>query len=111
MQKHWHILYTKAKCEKKVSGILTKKKIKNFCPVNCRYINGNSRVKLVYEPLFSCYVFAYIDETEINLVKQLHDVINLVYWKGQAAIVQNEEIKAIRDFVSHHQNIKLERSR
>ena len=57
------------------------------------------------------YVFVYIDESEINLVKQLSDVINLVYWKGQPAIVQNEEIEEIREFVSHHHNIRLERSR
>ena len=87
MQKHWHILYTKAKCEKKVGGLLTKKKIKNFCPVHCRQISRYDRIKLVYEPLFSSYVFVYIHESEINGVKQLNNVVNLVYWKGQPAII------------------------
>jgi hypothetical protein len=109
MHKHWHILYTKAKCEKRVAALLAKKEIKNFCPLHCRQINRFGRVKLIYEPLFSCYVFAYIDYTEIKLVKQLHDVINLVYWKGQPAIVHNEEIEEISEFVTHHQEIRLER--
>ena len=111
MQKHWYIVYTKAKCEKKVSGLLTKKKIKNFCPVHCRQINQFSRMKLVYEPLFSSYVFVYIHASEINQVKQLNHVVNLVYWKGEPAIIQNEEIEEIREFVKLHQNIRLERSR
>src|SRR5665647_3782543 len=110
MQKNWYIVYTKAKCEKKVSILLTKKKIKNFCPVHCRQINQFSRMKRVYEPLFSCYVFVYMDESEIILVKQLNHVVNLVYWKGEPAIIQNEEIEEIREFVTHHQNIRLERS-
>lgn len=79
--------------------------------MNCRQINRFGRVKLVYEPLFCCYVFASIDETEIDLVKQLRDVINLVYWKGQPAIVHKEEIEEIREFVSQYQNVRLERSR
>lgn len=111
MQKHWHIFYTKAKCEKKVNGLLTKKKIKNFCPVHCRQISRYNRIKLIYEPLFSSYVFAYIHESEINVVKQLSGVVNLVYWKDQPAIVQNEEIEVIREFVTYHQNITLEKSR
>ena len=60
---------------------------------------------------FSCYVFVYMDESEIILVKQLNHVVNLVYWKDQRAIIQNEEIEAIREFVTHHHNIRLERSR
>ena len=110
MQKHWHILYTKAKCEKKVAALLTKRKIANFCPLHSRQITRFGRAKLAYEPLFSCYVFAYIDYIEIKLVKQLHDVINLVYRKAQPAIVHNEEIEEMREFVSQHQEIRLERS-
>ena len=68
-------------------------------------------MKLVYEPLFASYVFVYIHESEIGLVKQITNVVNLIYWKGQPAIVQNEEIEEIREFVTHHQNIRLERSR
>jgi transcription antitermination factor NusG len=111
MQKHWYILYTKAKCEKKVTGLLTKKKIKNFCPVHCRRINEFRRMKLVYEPLFPSYVFVYIHESAISQVKQLNHVLNVVYWKSEPAIIQDEEIEEIKEFVTHHQNIKLERSR
>jgi len=111
MQKNWYAVYTKPNCEKKVSGLLAKKKIKSFCPVHCRQIIRYNRMKLVYEPLFSSYVFVYMDESEIIFVKQLNHVINLVYWKGQPAIIQNEEIEEIKEFVTYHHNIRLEISR
>lgn len=111
MKKNWYIVYTKAKCEKKVSSILTKKRIKNFCPIYCRQLNQHGSMQPVYEPLFCCYVFVYIEEKQIDLVKQITNVINLVYWKGQPAIVRNEEIKEIREFIAAHQNIKLESSK
>ena len=110
MQKNWYIVYTKAKCEKKVSGALTKKKIENFCPINCKQISQFNKIKSVYEPLFSSYVFAHISENEIGLLKQIENVLNVVYWKGYPAIIQNEEIEEIREFIADHQNIRLERS-
>ena len=110
MTKNWYIVFTKEKCEKKVSSVLTKKRIKNFCPVYCRQINQRSRIKLIYEPLFPSYVFVYMYENQINSVKEMTNVVNLVYWKDTPVIVQHDEIKEIREFVSAHQNIKLERS-
>ena len=34
MKKNWYAVYTKSRCEKKVSASLTKKKIENYCPLN-----------------------------------------------------------------------------
>ena len=110
IKKNWYIVLTKEKCEKKVSTILTKKRIKNFCPVHYRQISQLSRVKYIYEPLFPSYVFAYMREDQIDSVKEVINVVNFVYWKNKLAIVQYDEIKEIREFVSAHQNIKLERS-
>jgi transcription antitermination factor NusG len=110
MNKKWYIVFTKEKCEKKVSSVLTKKRIKNFCPVHCKQINQRGRIKLIYEPLFPSYVFVFIHEGQIDSIKEITNVVNLVYWKDTPVIVEHDEIKEIREFVSAHQNIKLERS-
>ena len=68
-------------------------------------------MKLVYEPLFSSYVFIQVHESELNQVKHLNNVVNLVYWKGQPAIIQNDQIEEMKEFVRHHQNIQLERTK
>ena len=90
--------------------MLTKRKIENFCPINRTRITQFRRSKIVYEPLFNSYVFAYVYENEIKILKNTEHVLNMVYWKGSPAIVQSEEIEEIKAFVSDHENIKLERS-
>ncbi|MDP4283507.1 MAG: transcription termination/antitermination NusG family protein [Bacteroidota bacterium] len=110
MQKSWYIVYTKAKCEKKVAILLTKRKIENFCPFASKQINHLRKNKLIHEPLFSSYVFVNIDENDIPLVKKLENVVNLVYWKGMPAKIKNEEIEDIKYFTNNYQGIKLERT-
>lgn len=111
MQKNWYILYTKAKCEKKVASLLSKRKIKNFYPVNYQVLPAARRNKVTYQPLFSCYVFAYIAEADIDQLKQVDKVVNIVYWKDKPAIVKEHEIEAIKDFITHYPAIKLEPSK
>jgi len=111
MQKNWYVVYTKPKCEKKVAVLLTKRKIENFCPLNCIKIQSFRRSKILKEPLFKSYVFANIEESDISLFKQVENVVSLVYWKGKPAIIKDEEIEAIKEFTNDHQDIKLERTK
>lgn len=108
MQKHWYIIYTKPQLEKKVAGSLTKKKIENFLPV--RKINSSRRKKVLYEPLFGSYVFAFIQEDAVNQLKQIDGAVSLVYWKGHPAIVKEDEINAIKKFTDGYHDINLIRS-
>lgn len=111
MQKNWYILYTKPKCEKKVSVLLAKRKIESFCPLNCRQIKHSRKSKLLFEPLFNSYVFAYTEESNIPLLKKFEGVVSLVHWKGLPATIKSEEIEAIREFSTTHHNIRLERTK
>ncbi len=110
MQKNWYLVYTKPKCEKKVAGLLTKRKIENFCPLNCKPIKQFRKNKLLYEPLFCGYVFAFVEESNLSLLRQVENVVNLVYWKGKPAIINEEEIETIKNFTHDHSDIKLERT-
>ena len=111
MQKNWYIIYTKEKCEKKVAATFTKRKIENFFPLNSKKQTKTFRKrKLQSEPLFDCYVFANIAESEIVRVREVDGVVNLVYWRGKPAVISEDEIDAIKEFTSDHQNIKLERT-
>lgn len=111
MQKNWYIIYTKPKCEKKVASTITKRKITNYLPVNCRQFNSSRKRKLIYEPLFDSYIFAFISEVDIPVIKKIDGVLNLVYWKGKPAVIQENEIEAIREFTSDHYDIRLEKTR
>ena len=111
MQKNWYAVYTRPNCEKKVVASLSKRKLKNFCPFNCKKITDSKRGKLFYEPLFNSYVFVNIEERDILLLKQIENVVNLVYWKGKPAIIKDDEIEAIKSFTNEFLDIRLEKAK
>ncbi|MEP6750927.1 MAG: UpxY family transcription antiterminator, partial [Bacteroidota bacterium] len=98
--KKWYVVYTRPRWEKKVADQLSRKKIDYYCPLNRVHRQWSDRKKIVLEPLFSAYVFVQIDETEQLQVRLTDGVINFVYWLGKPAVIKNEEIHAIREFLS-----------
>jgi transcription antitermination factor NusG len=106
----WYAVYTRPRCEKKVSEILTRKKIENYCPINKVVKQWSDRKKVIYEPLFTSYVFVRVPELAITSLKQTQGVINLVYWLGKPAVIRDLEIEKIKKFLCEYVNIKLERS-
>jgi transcription antitermination factor NusG len=111
MNKSWYAVYTKPKCEKKVSASLTKKRIQNYCPINTVHkVDGNKKSKLVVEPLFPSFVFVYINEDEFNTVKLNNDVINFVFWLGRPVVIKDVEIENIKDFLETYTNVTVEKT-
>ena len=109
-EKKWFALYTRARWEKKVSEILTRRKIENYCPINKVVRQWSDRKKIVQEPLFTSYVFVRVSEFDVTSLKQTPGVINPVYWLGRPAIIRDAEIEVIRKFLCEHVNIKLEKT-
>jgi transcription antitermination factor NusG len=111
MKESWFAVYTKPRCEKKVAALFSKRKIENYCPLNRIVRQWSDRKKLVYEPLFSSYVFIRAMEKDLYVIKQESiDVINLVYWLGKPAIIKDAEIDAIKNFLNEYANVQLERT-
>src|SRR4030095_10825822 len=106
---NWYVLYTKPRWEKKVSGLLTKKQVENYCPLNRVLRQWSDRKKIVFEPLFKSYVFVRIPDNRLTEIRLTVGVINFVYWLGKPAIVRDNEIIMIRRFMNDHTNVQLER--
>lgn len=111
MQKNWYIIYTKPKFEKKVSNFLTKKKIENFCPEITREIPYLRRYKTVSEALFDSYVFVRIEAEKIHTLLHYENIINVVYWKNELAIVSEEEIEVMKRLSHSEAQIILHKSK
>ncbi len=109
MKKNWYVIHTKTNCEKKVAGLLAKKKIENYYPLNRIVISAPTKKKTVYLPLMSSFVFVHISDEEMGAIKNTNFVINFVYWLGKPAVIQQDEIVNIRNFTNEFYNIKLER--
>jgi transcription antitermination factor NusG len=108
---NWYAIYTKPKCETKVSALLTRKKIVNFCPLNqVSKDNGANRHKFTAEPLFPNFVFVNIRPDQMDYVSSCNDVINFIFWLGRPVEVRSTEIDNIREFVLSYTNIELEKS-
>jgi transcription antitermination factor NusG len=110
MKKKWYVVYTKAHCEKKVTALLTKKKIENYCPLNRTVSSKGNSKKWVYEPLFTSLVFVYITDAEICKVRQMGSIVNFIYWHQSPAVINDSEIEYIQDFTKQYANIRLEKA-
>ncbi len=108
--KKWYAVYTRARWEKKVSDVLTRKNISNYCPLNKVVRQWSDRKKIVHEPLFTSYVFVNTTEKELLTIKKTSGVINPVYWLGKPAVIQDYEIEAIMRFLEDHSNVKLQKT-
>jgi len=111
MNKNWYAVYTKSKCENKVSSLLTKKKIDNYCPINkITNSDNNENEKSLLNPLFPSFVFVYITQDQIEYIKQQNDIINFVYWLGRPVQLKGIEIESIQEFVAVYSNVYIEKS-
>jgi transcription antitermination factor NusG len=109
MQKNWYVIYTKPQCEKKVATLLTRKRIENFIPLVSAEVPNSRRNKVVHKPLFKSYVFVHVTEQDAAFLRQAEGVINLLYWLGKPAVINDAEINAIREFITDYQYIDLEK--
>lgn len=84
---------------------LTKNDILNYCPLNRVMRQWHDRKKLVNEPLFTSYVFVRINLKERLNVLQVNGVLNFVNWLGKPALIRDEEIELIQQFLEEHSNV------
>lgn len=111
MNNNWYVLYTKTDCEKKVSALLTKKKINNYCPLNKLNKQLADRKKTVLVPLFNSFVFVNASEIEIIKIKKTNqDIVNFVYWLGKPVVIREEEIENIKLFLEEYSDVKIEKT-
>ena len=110
MDKNWYAVYTKPRWEKKIAEVLSKKNFENYCPLNRVQRQWHDRKKIIYEPLFTSYVFVRAEEKQQTEIKNVDGIINLVYWLKKPAIISNEEIDTIKMFLNDYGTVHLEKA-
>jgi len=110
MEQRWYAVYTKPRWEKKTAEQLKERNIENYCPLNKVIRQWHDRKKIIYEPLFTSYVFVRCNEKQLSEVRQVDGAINFVYWLGKPAIIKDEEIDIIKRFLNEHTNVTLEKA-
>lgn len=96
---HWYVLYTKPNRELKVLESLNKQNIEAYCPVKTEIHQWSDRKKKIVKPLFKSFVFVYLKEKERPIVFNIPGVINYLFWLGKPAMVRDEEIEIIKEWL------------
>ena len=104
----WYAVYTKARWEKKVADLLTRKKVENYCPLNHVERQWSDRKKIVNEPLFKSYVFVRVPDSRQWVVRETDGIINFVYWLGKPAVIPDHEIELIKRFLREYKDVTIE---
>jgi transcription antitermination factor NusG len=107
-KQYWYAVYTKPRWEKKVHGLLLKKGIEAYCPLNKVKKKWSDRIKWVEEPLFKSYVFVRIREQEQGMVRMINGIVNFVYYLGRPATIKDKEITIIRKFLNDYEEVVAE---
>jgi transcription antitermination factor NusG len=105
---NWYAVNTRPRWEKKVAQILDVKGIENYCPLNKVVKQWSDRKKIIYEPLFKCYVFVKIEEEKKWDLKRIDGILNYVYWLGKPAKIKDEEINTIKKFLNEFSDVSVE---
>lgn len=94
---NWHVLYTRARNEKKVAEQLAQSGIEVYCPMKTEIKQYSDRKKKVTTPLIPSYIFVRLEAHQRELVFQATGVVRYVYWLGKPATVRNKEILVLQE--------------
>jgi transcription antitermination factor NusG len=108
-EKKWFVVYTKSNCEKKVSDLLSRKGVENYCPLNRVQRQWSDRKKIIFAPLFTSYVFVRILPGEQQNICRTDGILNFVYWLKKPAVIRDEEIDIIKRYLNDHSFVRLEK--
>lgn len=106
----WYVLYTKPHNEKKVAERLQQIGLTVFCPEVEVVKQWSDRKKKTQKPLFPSYIFVQLEETKRDQVFQVAGVVRYLYWLGKPAIVRDEEIETLKEWLSSsYQKLEINR--
>ncbi|MEQ7799377.1 UpxY family transcription antiterminator [Pedobacter sp. ASV1-7] len=100
LNRRWLVVYTRPRWEKKVDKLLKSMDIKSYCPLKKSTNQWSDRKKIVEVPLFSGYVFVWINEREEYKVKQTLGVLNFIYYMAKPAVIRDSVIEKIEQFLT-----------
>lgn len=106
-EKRWYVLYTSARAEKRAEKRVRQTGVETFLPLHKVKRRWSDRIKVVEQPLFSSYIFVNCDDYKLRQLPFVYGVSRIVYYNGRPAVVREEEIEAIKEFldIAKHREI------
>ena len=105
---NWYVIYTKSRYEKAVADKLVLAGVEVYCPLLKTKKKWSDRWKWVEEPLFRSYCFVYLNEIEREKVFSVPGVVRYLYFCGKPAIVRQEEIDLLKNWLDEYSHESIE---
>lgn len=105
--KYWTAFYTKPRSERKTALRLEERGYEVYCPSQTVVKQWSDRKKKVVEPVFSSYLFARVDEKTRQEILQDHGIVHNVFWLRKPAVIREEEIQAIQNFLNEFKEVTV----
>jgi len=107
----WYVIYTKSRYEKKIAQKLTEENFKVYLPLNITISQWSDRKKKVELPLFSSYVFVYLNTLkEYSKALSIDGVVLFIKFGNRLVRVSDEEINQIKIFLNQFSQVEIMRS-
>ncbi len=104
----WLVIYTMPRSEKKVNERLMTQGIRTYLPLQLVTRQWSDRKKRVEVPLINSYVFVKTTEKERSKILATYGVVRFVYYLGRPAIVREEELEGMKEFLRRTQGYRVE---
>jgi transcription antitermination factor NusG len=105
----WYAVYTRPRWEKKVAELLGSRQIENYCPLQKTERTWSDRKKIILEPLFKSYVLVRLAPKAHVPVLQTDGVLSFVTFEGKPAVIPDEEIETVKQFLKDYEYVQVER--
>ena len=102
----WYAVYTRSRFEKQAHKMLLDKGIEAYLPLIKTMRKWSDRKKMVEIPLFSSYVFVFIERKDYDNVLHTPGVVKYVTFEGKAATIPPEQIDNLRIIVNSNEKVE-----
>lgn len=107
--KHWYVIYTQSRAEKKTANRLKELGYEIYCPLQEEVRQWSDRRKKVKVPVFRSYVFIQLDNYSKECVEVLQTpgVVRFLWWLGKPAIVRDAEMDNLQQFLEEYKDTAI----
>lgn len=95
----WYACYTKPRAEKKSFEKLQRAGITCYLPLKKERRKWSDRLKTIYTPLFTSYIFVYIADHEFHKTRIEGDLVGFITFEGKAVSIPENQIEIIKNLI------------
>lgn len=106
--KKWYAVYTKSRQEKKVAKILQQNNVEYYLPLQKVLKQWSDRKKWQEVPLFSGYIFTYINEKNYFKIVELPGIVGFIKFENKLSDIPIQQIEAIKTYLLDDKRVSLE---